>query len=342
VQPFSRPDIDEFFRAYAITTFTVNSDETKIAFSTNLSGKFNLWGMDLPSTYPYPLTYNDQTPHYVKFSPNGDYLLAGFDQDGDENIQMYVLPTAGGALTPLRTAPGRRHYFSSLSKDGKRVYYSSDKDNHTYLNGYVYDMEADTEQVLYVGEGGPTYLVDVAADESSYVVVKAYANTFMPAFVHVHGEFRSLTPNPEQPHAVYEVVYVEDTLVFTTNFASDRSYLAQYDIASGEFRVLLKLDDADIGQVQVHQASQRIFAVATAGVEDRFYEHDLATGASRQLDLPVDVVESMKVGDGGSIYILGRGDTVPFNLYVRDPAGAWSVLTNNRVIGMAKEQLVRA
>ncbi|GMA51584.1 hypothetical protein GCM10025857_29410 [Alicyclobacillus contaminans] len=57
MRPFQRPDIEEFFRTYAITTFAVSQDERRLAFSTNLNGKYNVWGMDLPNTYPYPLSY---------------------------------------------------------------------------------------------------------------------------------------------------------------------------------------------------------------------------------------------------------------------------------------------
>ncbi|WEG13719.1 hypothetical protein PU629_04960 [Pullulanibacillus sp. KACC 23026] len=62
---FPRPDIEQFLRTYSISHFTVNKDETKLVFSSNLSGAFNLWAMDLPSTYPYALTYNNQSSQFA-------------------------------------------------------------------------------------------------------------------------------------------------------------------------------------------------------------------------------------------------------------------------------------
>ncbi|GMA51585.1 hypothetical protein GCM10025857_29420 [Alicyclobacillus contaminans] len=42
------------------------------------------------------------------------------------------------------------------------MYYASDKENHQFLNGYVYDITTDTEIRLYEGAGGASYPPDVA------------------------------------------------------------------------------------------------------------------------------------------------------------------------------------
>jgi dipeptidyl aminopeptidase/acylaminoacyl peptidase len=342
MKPFARPDIEEFFRTYSITTFTVSKDEQRIAFSTNLSGKYNVWGLDLPNSYPYPLTYVDQTPHYLKFDPQGRYLLAGFDKDGDENTQMYILPPNGGALTPLRTCPGRRHYFADLSADGNRIYYCSDKENHTFMNGYVYDLETEEERVLYTGEGAACYLMKVSPDESLFVVAKHLANTYVPAYVHQGGQVRSLVPDDSVQHVVTDLEFVGDTILFVTNYGEDRSYLARFDLVSGSFEKVVSIDGADIVAVLYHKASDTAWLVAQQGVEDRLYRYAVGKNELESVSLPFGVVEDAKIADSGNLYFLGRSDVQPFNLYKLDTAGNWTQLTNNRVMGMAESDLVRA
>ncbi len=339
---FDRPDIEEFFRTYAITGFAVDESETHIALSTNLSGKYNIWGLNLPSTYPYPLSYVDQTPAYMKFDPQGRYLLAGFDRDGDENVQMYLLPVNGGALKPLRMHEGRRHYFTALSKDGDRVYYCSDKENHTFLNGYVYHVDTGEESTLYVGEGGSTHLAWVAPDESSFIVLTAYANTYAPAFLHRGDQVTCLTPDPDTVHVVADGDYAGDAFIFTTNYGEDRAYLAQHHLSTGEFRKLWGISDADLGGLAVHEESHTAYVIAHRGVEDRLYAFDMNSEEARPIDSPVSVIEDMKIGKSGTLYILGRSDVDPFNLYRRTPEGEWTKLTNNQVMGMARQQLVQA
>src|SRR5690606_32146944 len=66
---FPKPAAEQFFRTFDITLFAVSKDEKQLVFAGNLGGKFNLWAMDLPRTYPYPLTSVDQDVGYVLIDP---------------------------------------------------------------------------------------------------------------------------------------------------------------------------------------------------------------------------------------------------------------------------------
>lgn len=69
--PFPKPDVEQFFQTYLIRAFGVSADESRLVFTSTLSGKFNLWAMDLneATAYPYPLTYNDQVSSFIKPGP---------------------------------------------------------------------------------------------------------------------------------------------------------------------------------------------------------------------------------------------------------------------------------
>src|SRR5690625_7679744 len=89
---FPKPTVEQFFRTYVITNFTVSDDEEKLIFGTNLNGKMNLWAMDLPNEFPYLFAQVDESCSFIKIDPENRYVLAGFDKDGDENYQIYALP----------------------------------------------------------------------------------------------------------------------------------------------------------------------------------------------------------------------------------------------------------
>ncbi|QSO51969.1 S9 family peptidase [Alicyclobacillus curvatus] len=339
---FPAPDMDEFFRTYAITTFAVSKDEKRIAFSTNLSGKYNVWGLDLPNTYPYPLTYRDQTPRALSFDPLGRFILVGFDNDGDENVQLYAISQNGGDVTPIRTFEGRRHFFARLSQDGQRLYYSSDKENHQFLNGYVYDLESGEEKVLYEGEGGANYIIRVSKDESMFIVATHFANTFMPAHVHVDGKRLSLVPDETVQHVAGTFDFDGHTIWFSTDYESDRAYLAKFNVDTETFEKVYALEDGDIGGVNIHAPSGKLYFTVERGAEDALVEYNLATGEAKELATPFSVIEELQVGESGSIYVLGRSDVDPFNLYLRDADGNWTMLTQNRVMGTTREELSQA
>ncbi len=336
---FPSPSLEEFYRTYNIGTFDVNVEETRIAIAANLSGKFNLWGLDLPYTFPYPLTYQDQSPQFVRFDPQGRFILTGFDKDGDENSQIYAISPSGGSLVPIRTAPGKRHDFGALSKDGNRIYYSSDKDNERFMNAYRYDMESGEETTILVGSDTTTSFASLAPDESSFTFEKAYSNTHVLSYVVVNGEHLCLTPDASKMQISTMSRYVnKDTIVFITNFDADYTYLAKFDLSSRTFSVLFQEEGQDIGQLTVNEHGQ-IFCTAEYGVEDRLFEGHMNTASFHQIDFPGAVSFGIKLHKSGRLYGIFTKENMPPNLYRRELNGEWNKLTNIRVIGASESIL---
>ncbi|MDQ0859181.1 hypothetical protein [Bacillus sp. V2I10] len=71
-----------------IQDFTVSPDKKQLVFSTNIGGHYNLWAMDLPNQYPYQLTNINQACDSLLYNKKSKFILAGFDQDGDEKSQL--------------------------------------------------------------------------------------------------------------------------------------------------------------------------------------------------------------------------------------------------------------
>lgn len=127
---FNQPDVEQFLNVLSIQDFIVSPDGNQLVFSTNIGGHYNLWAMDLPNHYPYPLTTVNQACGSLAYNSRADFILAGFDRDGDENTQLYALSKKGGAQSPLRLAEGERHMQPFFSKDEKSLYYTSTKNGH--------------------------------------------------------------------------------------------------------------------------------------------------------------------------------------------------------------------
>ncbi|MBE4908600.1 S9 family peptidase [Bacillus luteolus] len=339
---FKKPDVEQFFRTFAIQNFAVSPDETQLIFSTNLSGKYNLWAMDLPNQFPYPLTFIDQSNQELVYDKEGKFIIAGFDKDGDENTQLYALQTQGGELKPLRTLEGHRHMGPILSKDGKRLFYTSTKENPMYLNTYCYNLENGEESVINEGSESATYLMDVSPNEDSQIYWRHFANTNTRAYVLNNGTFIQLTPETDKQHTVTGVVFTSDTETYLlTNHEEDLTYLAKYDLTSGEFTKVLAFDKEDLNNVKFNKEQNKLYLTSSKGVVDFLYEYDLATGETNPIDTPTSVIEKLVVSKAGNLYILGRSATRPFNIYKRtSTTKAWQACTNYGVPGVAEEELV--
>ncbi|MFS0863847.1 S9 family peptidase [Fredinandcohnia sp. 179-A 10B2 NHS] len=339
---FQKPDVEQFFRTFGIQNFTVSPDEKQLVFSTNLSGKYNLWAIDFPNNFPYPLTFIDQSCQELTYEKNGRFLIAGFDKDGDENTQLYALQPQGGDLKPIRLQEGHRHMNPILSKDGERLYYTSTKDNPMYLNSYSYNLVTGEETVLNEGSEAATYLGVLSPDETSNIHLQTFANTHSIAFLHRNGEAIRLTPETDKQHTVSDVLFVsEDEIFLVTDYDDDFSYLAKYNVEERQFSKLVAFENEDFKAIRYNKAYNTIYIASEKGVEDFLYAYDLTSGEVTKLETPVSVIEKLIVTESNNIYVLGRSATRPFNIYKREASSkTWETCTNYGVPGVSEEELV--
>ncbi|HET7581092.1 MAG TPA: S9 family peptidase [Bacillales bacterium] len=339
---FPRPDAEQFFRTDNITHFTVSKDEATLFFNSNINGKFNLWAMDLPNTYPYPLTFHGQNSNFVKVDPENRFLLTGLDQDGDENFQIYALPVEGGKPKPLLTGEkDEKYFFADLTEDGERLYYVTSKENPVFLDVRRLNLVSGEDELLIQGEGNPIFLDSVSPGETNLAFVKHKANTYIPGYVKQGDEHICLIPDEEAVYTVSDITFIEENLVlFVTNYNEEFSYLAQFDLEQRRFEPVLKLENESIMDLKWHKASRTVYIVTEKGVRDYLYAVDLDHQSRKEVDLPLENVQQLHLAESGTLYLLGRSATKPFNLMKKSADGEWEALTNNRVLGIPESDLV--
>jgi len=342
VLSFPKPSVEQFFRTFNITHFAVSRDEKKIVFASNLGGAFNLWAMDLPRTFPYPLTYADQSVGYLKIDPENRFIIAGVDRDGDENFHIYALPMDGGELHPLLKAEETEKFFvAQLSEDGRRIYYTTSRGNAVYLNICRYDLTEGNSEVLLVGRDASVHLAAVSPRETGFAWTQLFSNTHQPGFVQTGEERLSLTPDPQVGHRVSDILYArENQLYFVTDYEAEFAYVARFDIETREFSPVVTFDGESAAGLKWHRPSGRLYMVTEKGVADKLYAYSPAEKQLTSIPLPVDVVDQLHVAESGTLYLLGRGATQPPNLYRRKPGGDWEAVTDNRVLGIPQDRMV--
>ncbi|MGY3716584.1 prolyl oligopeptidase family serine peptidase [Sutcliffiella cohnii] len=338
---FNKPSVEQFFRVYFIQNFAVSPDESQLVFSSNFTGHYNLWAMDLPSQFPYQLTFHNQSCHSVQYSKDGSYILASFDEDGNELTQLFALPNNGGELKKVRYEAESRHMNPIFSEDGKTLYYTSTKNNPTYLNAYKYDVDTEEESLLLEGEAAPTYLADVSKDGQKKLVIKHFANTYTLAYLVDGDSVEQITPQTEKQHTVSDIVFASDnTIYLTTNYDDDFSYLARYDMETKTFTRITHEDNLDFEALKLDKDRNLLYLTSTVGVEDELYSYDLKSETLAKVDIPVDVVDKVVVAKSGAVYLLGRTAIKPFNIFRKKLSdNVWEQLTNFNVPGVTEEEL---
>lgn len=336
---FPPPGVEQYFRTFRIDRFTIDEAERTLIYSSNMDGKVNLWALDLAQGYPYPLTTLGESCGALLADPQGRYLLATFDKDGDENWQVYALPPAGGEPVPVLQAEGEKFFPVDLSKDGRYLYYTTSQGNSQFLNSYRYDLETGEAELLHAGSGSATFLAAVSPEGDAFVTVEAYSNTVGLTYLHREDERLPLRQTDEPHGAGAAVILDKDTVYFLTDEGDDIHYLARHDANDRRITQLARLEGQDMRELRLHREENALYILTMHGVVDRLYRYDIETQNLEELDLPYDNIDQLHVGKSGTLYVLGRSSNVPFNISKRPPGGEWERLTDNRVLGVAPESL---
>ena len=134
----------------------------QIVFSSNRDGHFRddipgipkllapeIYVMDADGGNQRRLTNNPARDYAPSWSPDGKWIAFVSDRDGQVNPihgfpapEIYVMDADGGNQRRLTDNPAR-DYSPSWSPDGKRIVFSSDRDNDRDHNIEIYVMDAD-------------------------------------------------------------------------------------------------------------------------------------------------------------------------------------------------------
>lgn len=339
---FPKPTVEQYFRTYNIGDFTISKDEKRLIFSSNLNGSMNLWAIDFPNNYPYQFSHKEEDCNFIKMDPENRFVLAGFDHDGDENYHIYALPPEGGIPQPLITGDKTdKFYFAKLTKDGKKLYYMTSKDNPSFLNTRVRNLETGEDILLHEGEKGTTYLLAVSDEGNHHVFMQMFANTYMTAHVKSGEEWLSLTPDPEKVHVVSNPVFVDETTIyFVTNYEEEFDYLAKYDLEKRSFSPVVSIDKQSIKAIEWDKHKEIFYLVTENGVQDELYRYELKTKQLEKLSSPIDIIDKIQVADSSTVYILGKSATIPVNIFRTQDSKSWEQLTNNQVLGVSRDEMV--
>ena len=74
-----------------------SADGRRLFVSTNLTGRYNIWRMDADGSWPVQLAQSDDNQGGFAVSPDGRTLYYLQDKGGNEQYDVYAVPTDGGA-----------------------------------------------------------------------------------------------------------------------------------------------------------------------------------------------------------------------------------------------------
>jgi dipeptidyl aminopeptidase/acylaminoacyl peptidase len=151
--PAARPiPIDDLYFTRSVSSASWSPDGKEIVFTTDISGRSNLWKVNAAGGWPIQLAQSDERQYGETWSPDGKWIVFQQDTAGNELWNLFAVPSGGGELINLTTTSEIREESPRWSPDGKTIAL-----NHKLKEATVYNialMDWATRKVTLVTHEG--------------------------------------------------------------------------------------------------------------------------------------------------------------------------------------------
>lgn len=345
--------VDDFFYSRRVSSPAWSPDGKQVAFSTNFTGRMNLWKVGSDGGWPLQLTVSDDRQFGALWSPDGKWILYDQDFGGSEYYDIFAVPSRGGAPINLTNTPDISESGPQFSPDGKTLAFGykpktspvsdialmdwnthqvkkltneTSKDHLWALSAWTQDGKYVIATRMNAGfDDASVYRIDVATGQAEELTPHQGSTLFLAGGVSPNGKMVLVTSNQK---GGYQNVAILDVATKQLKWITDTQWEAQ----AGEFSPDGKL------------ASWTLNAdgISTTNL------YNVSSGKSETVDMPVGL--SNPTGnptafspDGKSLLISHQSSQRPSDFWIYDLANHKArQLTYSAVAGLSPSDIPEA
>jgi len=232
--------IEQFYKNKSVRGGAFNNAETKLLVSSNETGIFNAFEINMDSGQKKQITFSNKESFYVIDEvPDTDLILYTADKGGDENNHIYLL-AKDGSSTDLTPGDNVKASFGGWSEDKKFMFYSSNKRDKKFFDLYKMNLTDWKSNMIYKNEKGLNIGV-VSNDENTFSISKSITTSEGKLFL-FNRKNKKTTEISNKPGTYISSGFSKNDQYFyyTTDVDKEFTYLVQYEIASGKKKVIFE------------------------------------------------------------------------------------------------------
>lgn len=227
--------IEQFYKSPAIFGSSLSSDDQQLLISSNETGIFNVFKINLLSDKKEQLTFSTKESMFASsFVPGTQDIIYNADKGGNENTHLF-LRRASGEVRELTPDSLEKANFFGWTRSGSSFYYSSNKRSPRFFDLYKMDTSGWNGTLIYKNDNG--FDVSAISDDEKYLALSQTVTTTASNLFILDQQTQKLTRiNPDSTESNNNAVKFSldgKYLYYLTDDGSEFVYLARYEIATG-------------------------------------------------------------------------------------------------------------
>ncbi|HET9743846.1 MAG TPA: S9 family peptidase [Terriglobales bacterium] len=303
-------------------------DGREIVFTTNLTGRQNLWKVSAQGGWPVQLVQSDDRQSGAVWSPDGKWIVYQQDFGGGAVYDLFAIPSAGGAPVNLTNTPAISETSPLWSPDGSQLAIeykprTSSTVDLALLNWKTHEIRKLTDEstknhnwraFAWSRDGKTIYAMRAIAGDTDADVYRVDIAS---------GKAENLTQHEGQViYAGGSVSPDGRTVLISSNERHGFSNIALLDVATKKLRWITDSNwDADPGDFSP-DGKTFTYAINEDGRVNT-YVADVATGHSQRVDFPEAIARpegrpTSFSPNGKQMLVSFASSTRPADLWVYD------------------------
>ena len=230
--------IEQFYENTRISGADFSADESKILTSTDESGIFNVYEINIADGSKKAITNSTEESLFaVDYVPGTSDILYHADKGGNEIDHLYLLKE-DGTTTELTPGEKEKVSFAGWSGDKEYMFYISNKRNPQFFDLYRMKIGAWEPEMLYENSEG--YSLAGLSDSGKYLALSKPITTSENKLFLLNRDSGEMTEvsKPGFNYSASGFNPEETEMYYTTNHGGEFSKLMSLDLETQESEVL--------------------------------------------------------------------------------------------------------
>ena len=238
------------FQQYSIETLMSNNrssggyfskDAKKLIYSSDKSGIFNIYEVDLETKLEKQITYSKEESFFARgYSPITGEIIYSADIGGNENSHIYII--RDGNSIDLTPGENTKASFFGWTNNESEMYVISNSRDPRFFDLYKIDIETLSSEMVYKNDSG--YNLNSISNNDNYLVLSlSLSRREQKLFLYNIKSMEQVEiSNQVANFSGQNFDKNDENYFYTTNYDSEFYYLMSYNLKNGERSIVYETD----------------------------------------------------------------------------------------------------